>query len=153
MAITKDQWQAIEKELYGSFGTVTLRLDDRELSIHKELAGENQLAIVVYINGKFSLGWGWQDSATYDPFVQKVWCHKKIAAYKPKQRQRILKSFGKRRAKQLFPNLEKTTSYWQPWFTSFRTFKGMLNKNKALEVVSIGYQPQPQSETSDLWPQ
>lgn len=139
MAITKDQWALIEKELAGYFGRVTLSLDGRELKLVKEFYKENQLCIVVYIDGKWHPSWGMTRSEKFDPFVMRVWCEVKRRLYPRKAKADLEKKLGKRASKKYFPDLDKTSSFWAPCFMTFRTMKGVLNKEKGLELVRIGY--------------
>jgi len=140
MAITKDQWALIEKELSGYFGSVKLSLDGRELTLKKEHFSDNQLCIVVYIDGQWCAAWSNEKSEEFDPLTRRVWWEKKSRLYSHQRKAKIIKSFGKRKAKEYFPQLDKTSSYWMPFFMSFRTLKGVLSKEKTLELISIGYQ-------------
>lgn len=139
MAITKEQWSEIEQEMKGSMGRVVLKLEGRKIILEKRFIAENKLAILVFIDGSFNLGWGWPDSKSFDPFVQKVWRKRSIALYKPSERQKIVKDFGKRKAKEYFPKLDEKREHWTPDFSTAGSMRRTLQKNKEIELVSIGY--------------
>jgi len=149
MPITKDQWADIEKELSGYFGQVKLVLEGRVLTLKKEFFNENRLCIVVYIDGKWCPAWSNEKSEQFDPITHRVWCESKKRIYPHKRKAELEKRLGKRAARKYFPGLDKTLSYWMPCFMSFRTMKGVLNKQTGLELVSIGYTTSSTSTTAE----
>lgn len=139
MAITKEQWSAIEQEMKGSMGRVVLKLEGRQLSLEKRLITENQLAILVYIDGTINPGWGWEGSDHFEPFVKRVWRQSTRSVYKPSEQARIIKNLGKRLAKKTFPDMDKKLHFWMPYFKTSASMRRVLQKNKEIELVSIGY--------------
>lgn len=142
MAITKERWAEIEKHLQGSFAHVKLTLEGRELTLEKRFVKENQLAILVFIDGTIRVTNGWPDHDQFDEFVQKVWRERKLSYYKPKEQARIIKAFGKRDAKKHFPKLGEKLSFWVADFSTAASLRRKLQKLDDLEVISIGYQPE-----------
>ncbi|WP_027853369.1 hypothetical protein [Marinobacterium litorale] len=142
MAITKEQWAEIEEQLQDMFGRVELMLEGRKLTLEKRFVKENRLAILVFIDGSFNLGWGFPDMDSFDEFVQKVWRERTHSIHPPKERARIIKTFGKRAAKKHFPRLDEKLSFWTPDFSTAKSLRRKLQKLEGLEVVSIGYQSQ-----------
>lgn len=139
MAITKEQWNAIEQEMKGSMGRVVLKLEGRQLSLEKCFIAENQLVIVVFIDGTITPGWGWEYCDHFDPFVKRVWRQSSRSVYPPSQKARIIKNLGKRLAKKTFPDMDKKLHFWRPDFKTSASMRRTLQKNKEIELVSIGY--------------
>lgn len=137
--VNKEQWEQIEQELSGAFGTVKLSLESKEITLHKRLVSENSLGIVVYIDGSFTPAWGMPDSDSHDPFVIKVWKQKTKLYYPPSKQKQIIKIWGKREAKKRYDFDEKHVWYW-PVFQKFGPLKRQYQKLVDLEVISIGYQ-------------
>ena len=93
--ITKEQWEEIKKQLAGVYGEVKFKLDETELFVKKSFIAENKLAILVYINEAIQLGQGYTDSEVFNPITQKVWCTKTRSVYKPKEKEKLIKIWGK----------------------------------------------------------
>lgn len=142
MTISKEQWNQIEEQLKGSYGHVKLSLEGRELSLEKRFVKENQLAILVFIDGTILVTNGWPNHDQFDEFVQKVWRERKLSYYKPKEQARIIKAFGKRNAKKHFPKLDEKLSFWVADFSTAASLRRKLQKLDGLELISIGYQPE-----------
>lgn len=139
MTINKDQWDQIKHELQGSYGRVKLSLEGKKITLQKALVKENQLAILVFVDGRISAGWGFPDQSDFREFVKKLWRKRTIAIYKPKEKERIIKAFGKRGAKKFFPRLNEVREFWVADFSTFDSMRRVLQKNKSLEVITIGY--------------
>jgi len=148
MALSKQQWEAVEQELKGSYGTVTLRLEGRELYLCKRMVSESRLGVMVYIDGQIAPGWGCKNIDMFDPFVTKVWRRRAKRLYSKKESDRLTKTFGKRRVKELFPKLDVEQEWWDPIFYSTATLRRALAKNKGLELVCLGYQAKDQEATA-----
>jgi|GEM_PF-5081665 len=76
---------------------------------------------MVYMNGIIQIGAGWTDSKVFNPITQKVWCIKTIFIFKPKEKAKLIKIWGKKEAYKRH-DLEKIVSY-VPYFNTFATFK------------------------------
>ena len=136
--INSEQWEKIEQELSGSFGSVKLSLDGKEIHLTKKLVAENQLGIVIYIDGSYSLAWGMVDHEFYDSFVTKVWKQRNKYYHPPKQQKQIIKIWGKREAKKRY-DFSKKHIWYQPLFEKFGPLKRQYQKLEGLEIISIGY--------------
>lgn len=141
MSVTKEQWEKIEQQLQGIYGEVVLSFEGRKLTIEKRLIKENKLAILVFIDGTIKPANGFPGGEHFDEFVKSVWRERTHSVWSPTQRAKIIKTFGKRRAKKQFPDLEKKLSFWTPDFSTAASLRRKLQKLDGLEVVSIGYQP------------
>lgn len=137
--VSAEQWKEIENELCGSFGTVKLRLEGKEICLSKTLVSENRLGIVIFIDGSYNPGWGWVDSGIYDDFVTKIWKPRSKLHYPPKEQKQLNKIWGKREAKKRY-DFSKKFIWYQPVFEKFGPLKRQYQKLEGLEVISIGYQ-------------
>lgn len=138
MAISKEQWKAISEELDSFMPTVQFMLDGHKISINKEGYGKMQLALAVYIDGTICMAHSTEAHDDFNPVTHKVWFKKTMWAYSPARQKKMIKQFGKRRAKEYFPNLEKKHFYYMPCFTSVRTLIGQYKKLESLELVRLG---------------
>ncbi|CAA0097751.1 Uncharacterised protein [BD1-7 clade bacterium] len=143
MTITPEQWQAIQAELQHLHCRVEFQLDGHEILITKQGIAENRLGLAIYINGIINAGYANEKSDAYNPIAIKVWKPAKVSLYGPKKREQIRKQFGKRRTKQLFPNLEKTATYYKPWFDKASVLIRQYKKLEGLSIKKIGTQEQP----------
>lgn len=135
MALTKQQLDEIENQMMGVWGYVKLKLGKDEISLRKSQLSQSSLGIVVYINGQLCFGWGWPDSDTFNPLTEKVWRTRKIQRYKPKEKARIIKNFGKRKAKEYFPNLDSVSVNYDPIYPTFGPLRSKLKKLEDLELI------------------
>ena len=140
MAITNEQWQKIENQLSGSYGSVYLLLGEDKITLSKKMVKENQLAVVVYINDTIKPTCGDPKGAEFKPLTEKIWRKRTLSVYSPKQQKEIVKVWGKRRAKKEFPRLEEKLTYFECYFPKFAPLQRQYKKLKNLEVISIGYQ-------------
>ncbi|MDO6528086.1 hypothetical protein Q4519_20640 [Motilimonas sp. 1_MG-2023] len=134
MSISKEQWADIESKLSGLYGTVKLMLEGRTLTLEKRLITENQLAIVVFIDGSIKPTSGWIDSKHYDPFVALVWRKRSKALYSAARVKKAEKELGKRAAKRWMPDLHKKLEYYEAFFPTFASLKRVLAKQKDLQM-------------------
>ncbi len=133
--ITKEHWEEIKKQLAGVYGDVKFKLDGTELFVKKGFIAENKLAIIVYINGQIQITEGWTDSKFFNPITKKVWCTKTCSVYKPKEKAKLIKIWGKREAYKRYDLDKKCVSY-VPYFNTFATFERQYKKLKNLELIT-----------------
>ncbi len=143
MAMTKEQWDQVEQEMKGSLGRAVLSLEGRELILKKMFVKENQLAIIVFIDGEIQPSCGWPNTKCFDAFTQKVWRKRTLSVYKPSEQARLIKSFGKRLARKTFPDLDKTLEYWTADFNTATSMRRALQKNKEMQLISLGFNTDP----------
>ncbi|MEM5557284.1 hypothetical protein AAHK07_02060 [Aliarcobacter cryaerophilus] len=133
--ITKEQWEKIKRELSGVYGSVKFKVDETELFVKKGFIAENKLAIMVYIDEIIQIGAGWTDSKVFNPITQKVWCTKTRSVYKPKEKEKLIKIWGKREAYRMHDLDEKIVSY-VPYFGTYATFERQYKKLENLELIT-----------------
>jgi len=143
MTITKEQWQAVEKELSQQWVSVKFEYKGFELAIQRQLKSENTTALAVYINGEIKASWAWFYKEIEDrpEIIKEVWKLTSKAFYKPKDVKEIEKILGKRRAKKRYSRLHERQEYWLSYFSKasvlcrqFKTLEGLtLTKADCLE--------------------
>ena len=137
MSISKELWQQIEEELKGIFGSASFKLDGHEISIERRSKTEGMTVLCVFIDGKIEYKFIQPDKHPSE-IHSKVWRTRKVSVYSPKEKQRIYKEFGKRKAKEYFPNLEKKGAYLDSTFNTALSLVRQFKKLEGLEVVKVG---------------
>ncbi|WCG83786.1 hypothetical protein [Pectobacterium sp. A5351] len=116
--ITKEQWAQIAEELKGYFCRVQLQYQNTVITIARQRDGESKTVLSVYFDGRIYSGWGMETSEIYNPITRLFWCEKKKRLYSAQRAAKIEKEFGKRRAKEFFPKLYDSISFWLPYFAT-----------------------------------
>ncbi|MCF2855950.1 hypothetical protein L1286_00575 [Pseudoalteromonas sp. SMS1] len=138
MPISKDLWETIRNHLAGTYPSVEFRLGEDKISITREPKSESQTILCVYINGLIKASW-MQLESDKPACVEKVWKTRQFAIFKAKDIRRIEKTFGKREAKKIYPNLHGRGTYFSPYFTKSSVLVRQFQKIKELELVSINH--------------
>lgn len=133
--ITKEQWEKIKRELSGVYGSVKFKVDETELLVKKGFIAENKLAIMVYMDEIIQIGAGWTDSKVFNPITKKVWCTKTSSVYKQKEKEKLIKIWGKREAYERHDLDKKIVSY-VPYFNTYATFERQYKKLENLELIT-----------------
>lgn len=139
MRISTELWQKIEENLTSSMASVKFQMESDVITVKRVRIKENRLALAVYINDQIVWKHGMQ-SDEQPELIRKVWRKRTVAAYSPVKKQKIIKSFGKRRAKELFPSLDKVTTYYDPTFNTAKSVVRQFKKLDGLAVVKIGFE-------------
>lgn len=140
MPISKKQWDETQERLKLSFCPVKFRLPTGEvISVHKEFISENRTALIVWIDGQRSTGWGWPDMNTFLPVVKLVW-HRKT--FKPAASivRRIAKEKGGKSYLKRKENahLQEVKEYWTAFFDTAAPLVCQFRKIEGLELVVEG---------------
>ncbi len=139
MSISTELWQKIEENLTTSMASVKFQMESDAITVKRVRIKENRLALAVYINDQIIWKHGMQNDEQPE-LIRKVWRKRTVAAYSPVKKQKIIKSFGKRRAKELFPSLDKVTTYYDPTFNTAKSVVRQFKKLDGLAVVKIGFE-------------
>lgn len=137
MAITKEQWSETQKRLARSFMPVKFSLPTGEvITVHKEFISENRTALIVWIDGKRSTGWGLPTMEAFRPLVKDVW-HRKTHKPGASSVRRISamkggKAFLKRKENQ---HLHEVVEYWECWFPTAAALVRQYSKIEGIELV------------------
>ena len=137
MAITQQQWDAIEQRTRSLHAEVELSLNGRSLLLRKEFISENRTGIRVWIDQQWCPSWGWQEGSDFDPIVTHCWRKHSRALWTQAQKQQAYKQLGKRQAQRVFPNLNGTIDYWLGYFPTAKALRQTLQKNKAMRLVKL----------------
>lgn len=137
--ITKEQWAKITEELKGSIPLVEFEYKGRKLTIHRQRYSESESKLTVYVDGLICGAWMDANSKEFDPVVAEVWFQKSSSVYKRKEKEKLIKTFGKRKALEYFPQLNRKLVLYSPVFGAARTLVNQYKKIKGLELLTIGY--------------
>ena len=135
MAITKDQWVEIEKELEGLMPTVNFKLADDEINIRRVSTGEGKFELCVYINNELQGKWYSTDSER-PKCIKSVWKQRTKAKYKAKSIKDIEKIWGKRASKKDYPDLHDKIVWQQPLFPKASVLVRQFKKIDGLELIT-----------------
>ena len=132
--LSKEDIEKIESEMSFPFGCVVLRCDDDTVTIRVERVKPRRYNLMVYVNGWFK-GEFLKPDAKENRFYRPV----KARFYKPTERSKIIRVFGKREAAKQFPKLDATFTYWVPtWNTPKPMLRHFSRVSKTILLVSVG---------------
>lgn len=140
MSLTAEQWAGIKQELGGAcyLGRVELMIDGVKTVLTKEASGENKLVIAVYRDGFMALKGTHKSDKDFDEEAAKVHRKRTLSLYKPKEKAKLIKDFGKREAYRSF-NLDAVSEWYEPWFPKIDPLIKQYKKLENIELISIGY--------------
>lgn len=131
--MTEQKWKLVEQELNCIFGSVNLECDGYKLYLRVEKAKSLKHVIAVYVNGYIKGKYMSKDSEV----GQKFYFKSQKYLWSKKQRDRMLKAFGKRAYKK--NNWDEKYTNYLPYFSSFRTLKKEFTANcKEIKLLKIG---------------
>lgn len=137
-AITKEQWQQIEEEMASSYMHICFSYQGHEISVRRERKNESTTALVVYIDGVIKGNWFCRtDNKPEDApkILADVWNVRTMARYKKAEIEHIEKIWGKRKAKQTFPNLHGRIEWLEAYFPKASVLCRQFKKLKGLELT------------------
>ncbi|MCI4116050.1 hypothetical protein E4659_12555 [Dickeya dianthicola] len=135
-SITKEQWAQIKTELQSYFCHIEFKYGDTVITVARERDGESRTVLAVYFDGTMRGAWGSEKSEVYNPITRLFWCEKKKRLYSAKRAAQLEKEIGKRRAKEHFPDLHDSYSYWLPFFSSSTSLIRQFKKAEGLTWVN-----------------
>ncbi|ECF0259008.1 hypothetical protein K2652_002316 [Salmonella enterica subsp. enterica serovar Agbeni] len=137
MAISKEQWSGIQRTLSIQYCSLKFRMPTgEELHVMKSFVAENRLALIVWIDGKHCVGWGWPDNQLYRPIVRQVWRRKTFRPGARLARQLSKQKGGKAllRRKE-FQDLNDVREYWVHDFSTAASLVRQFKKIEGLELI------------------
>ena len=140
MAISKEQWDKVESELAGTFGSALFKLGDHEISIQRVRKSESTTVLAVYIDGYIKGEWHTKEETRPD-CLEQVWRKRYISIYKQADIKQIIKIFGKREAKKRYPNLNEKKEFLDCYFTTAKSLVRQFKRIKGIELILIGGVP------------
>lgn len=134
MSLSKEQKEFILKTLDSQFQMVYLMCDGYEVSLQLERVQNLKLAIGIYVNGWMKGDWLLHPA---DHPESKFLPIRSKALWKPKQKQEIIKTFGKRQAYKNFPSLDEKIEMKGSHFSSGRAALNHLIKvSDSIELLA-----------------
>ncbi len=140
MAISKEQWDKVESELSGTFGSALFKLGDHEISIQRVRKSESTTVLAVYIDGYIKGEW-FTKQETQPSCLKLVWRKRSLSIYKPAEIKKIIKTFGKREAKKCFPKLYEKKEFFDCHFSTAKSLVRQYKRIKGIELMLIGGVP------------
>lgn len=137
MAISKEQWIEIEKQLAGLFGSVIFKYGEFEITVIRGRVSESKTSLVVYVDDVIKGGWYSKDNER-PSCIPDVWRKRTRARYTTKSIKDAEKVWGKRRAKKEMPELYEKTEYHTCDFTTAKSLVCQYKKLEGLELIKIG---------------
>ena len=140
--ITKEQWKKIEESLSDMFvSDAQFKYKGFRLPVQRVRLGETKLALRVYINGEMKGSWF---TDAFDGKANKVTSifkdvYKEVtrSTYSAKYIKQAEKALGKRKLKELIPDLHEKKSYWLPDFSKASVLCRQYKKLEGLELISL----------------
>lgn len=130
--MTKEDWAKVEASLSTPYGrNVTLLVDGYELTLVIVTTAPLKYGICFYVDGYLKGAFITTDCEERRRFAKPI----RRACYKPAEKSRIIKDVGKKRAKEYFPKLDDTFTYYSPVWPSFAPLKRhLLANNQSIEI-------------------
>ena len=128
--MNKEEWEKVEKSLFGCFEKVVLLIDGFEVTVVVEPYTALKNVFTVYVNGSWKGKWLSEDCEERRRFYQK---HTKNLLSRKDQKRLA------REKKAIRDAVGKTTYDWYtPYWTSFKSMKAhFIKNNKSIELVKI----------------
>lgn len=134
--ITKEKWAELEQEMASYFFvSVKFRYKGHELSIQRVKVSESKTALAVYIDGTIKGSWFLPDNDR-PAIIPEVWRKRSRRVFSHQKKAKIIKDFGKRHAQRLFPNMDRTIEFHDPYFTTAKSLVRQLKKLEGIELVT-----------------
>ena len=142
MAISKEQWADIEKQLSGLMGRVDLICDGYKINAQVEKS-KMKLFVTIYVNGVTRGEWIFNESGSEIPL--KFHQEKKRFIFSAKYRANLIKLsksklWSKEERAKYAADAKATSSHWWPHWPSAAAFCRHIRKTcTSIEIVKIGY--------------
>ena len=148
MAISAEQWEAVNKELDFLYGQVKFVFEGRTLCLRWVCVSKSppRYMLSVYIDGKIIIGQGFEEiggkaNEAFDPFVKIVWRTRSrtISLFKKSRTQAGTKKYlaALNRLKKRYP--DKVMVWYDPCFPSATSLVRQYKKLEGLELVEVLY--------------
>lgn len=133
MSLSKEQKTLILEQLNSPFTTVRLLCDGHEIAL-KLVRHKMKLVVSIYVDGTVKAIWSMEhEKHPESKFLAPHFIH----CYKPKQREKLIKAWGKRRAYKEYPDLDEKREYRLPYFSSAtRALNHLIKVSESIELVT-----------------
>ncbi|RSN77916.1 hypothetical protein [Acinetobacter haemolyticus] len=130
--LSKADKDYILEKLNSQLSMVYLKCDENKVSLTLE-RHKMKLVIGIYVNHEFRGDWLFHPEKHPESKYLPI---KRISKYAPSAKQRVIKTFGKRKAYKLYPDLDEVIE--RPWLY-FNTARSALNHllkvSESIEVI------------------
>lgn len=134
--LTREQIIAIEYELASPYGMVQLKCDGYLVDLRVEREKPLKYVLAVYVDGVRNMGWVRGDCEEAKRFCRPI----VRPFYSAQQKAKLVRTFGKRRAVEVFPKLNDSHTSYLPFWPSAKAMLRHFGKTCVdVEVVSLGY--------------
>ncbi|MDO6497350.1 hypothetical protein [Photobacterium sanguinicancri] len=145
MTISKALWEKIEEKMRQGWVSIKMDYKGHGLHICRVKLSENKTALAVYIDGVINQSWGGIDSGIVEApdntpvIVKDVWKKSSKARYSPKQIKSLEKVYGKRKAKQQYPDLHARWEFFVPTFSKASVLCRQFKNLEGLTLLDTEY--------------
>lgn len=136
--MTKQEWKALEEKLSGAYASQKFEIDGYNITVEKEVF-KNRLLYCIYIDGWCRGMWLDKKNEQFEPLRTKFFNEKKIRFCSPSKKTKMLEGIPKREHKKWIEkfDLDKSTTYYYPYFYSFSTLKNkFIKNNKSIKLIN-----------------
>lgn len=130
--LTKEQKAFAIKELE-TYNHIKLLCDGYEISLRIQ-RHKMKLVVGIYVNGEVKGCW----SLEHEKYPEsKFLAPHYISLYKPSQKQKVIKVWGKRRAYKAFPELDAKREYRLPYFANAtKAINHLMKVSESIELMT-----------------
>jgi hypothetical protein len=124
-ALSVEDWEHIAAQSKNLYGQVKLRLPGYEVIYQTKHESATKGYVMTYINGTMNFCWIGEEK----PSPEQQFMRRRERAYIPAQRRNlIVKKLGKRRAKDIFPDLNEKHVGFDPCWPTWRSVLSHIRK-------------------------
>ena len=134
MAITKEQWAKIQERLKSSFATMQFIVGEHTISVERRSVSESKTALAVFVDGKIEWKNAFDSDGGRPDIITKVWRRRSKAIFPPAKKAKLLKNFGKRKAKEYFPKMDEVMESYDPFFNTAASLVRQFKKIEGIEL-------------------
>lgn len=138
--ISKEKWEEIEQVLRAFNVDVRFTYKGHKLTIQRVTVGEGKMSLAVFIDGRIKASWGVPDNDK-PAIIPDVWKLRTQNRYPPRAVKKLEKVFGKRKAKQMYPDLHDKHTVYIPTFSKasvlcrqFKKLDGLMLSDDSTEI-------------------
>ncbi|MCE7729648.1 hypothetical protein [Vibrio campbellii] len=134
--ITDSDWPNIQRQLESPYAHLEFKYKGQKITVVREYKNESQSKLGVYIDGCIKGEWIEVGSDTIErpDVIDDVWFLKTQAKYDRGLIKRIEKIRGKRKAKEVHPDLHDKHRFRWPWFNKASSLVRQFKKLEGIEL-------------------
>lgn len=130
--MTNYEWKQTQEALKDFYGIVKLKIDGYEVSLRLERIDQFKNAIMIYVDGTFSIKQLTEDSEER----RRFFCKRTRSILNKKEKVEMMKGLSKKQKVEL--EQKSKYEYYVPYWTSFRSMKKhLIENNKNIELIEF----------------